>query len=533
MTPRYARWIVIAAAAVAVLVAAAGRGNPEPSAAERELVLNYAYSTDAEALLVPLIDRFNGEVHRSGEREVRIEGDAINSGEAEAALAARRNSAVLWTPASSLWGRLLNHDVSADWVSPESPSLVFSPQVIAMWAQLAGALGWPKRKIGWEDIIALATSSRGWAAHGHPEYGQFKLGHTNPGISTSGLSAVASDYYAATDKHSGLSLADVQRADVRAGVRTIERSIVHYGETADKLIEKMDRYGKGYAHAVYVQETNLRKLESKRPPATQLVPIEPADGTFVADYPLIVLRAPWVSADARAAATEFRRWLVPKITAKNAAASGFRTRRPTGLAELEPPKGEVLAAMRDAWHEDRPPANIVLVVDTSASMDEAGRLDAAQQALLSFLGELSAKDRIALVTSGESIRTVVRLDAPSSRPAVSRAITRLFPNGNAPVYPAISRALAHVRALHDPKRLNAVVVLSDGAGTNVGRQELLRSIKAEPVTEGTGVRIFTVAYGDDADAEALQEIASASSGTFFKGGPKDLKAVYRSISAYF
>ena len=116
---------------------------------------------------------------------------------------------------------------------------------------------------------------------------------------------------------------------------------------------------------------------------------------------------------------------------------------------------------------------------------------------------------------------------------MSRAVTRLFPNGNAPVYPAISRALADVRALHDPDRINAVVVLSDGAGTNVGRQELLRAIKAEPVTEGTSVRIFTVAYGDDADAEALQEIASASGGAFFTGGPKDIKDVYRSISSYF
>jgi Ca-activated chloride channel family protein len=536
VTPRIARAIVIAATAVAVIVAAAGRGDPEARTKEPEpdLELRYLYSPDAEDLLVPLIDRFNLETHRSGGREIRIEGVTLTSGEAEAALAARRDSAVLWTPASSLWGRLLNHGVSAEWVPAESPSLVSSPQVIAMWETLARALGWPKAKIGWKDILALATSSRGWGEYGHPEYGRFRLGHTNPGFSTSGLSAVASEYYAVTGKRSGLSLADVRRPNVRAAVRTIERSIVHYGETAELLTDQMDRYGQAYAHAVYVQETTVERFNAQRRQATPLVKIEPADGTFVADYPLIALDAPWVSADGRAGAQAFRRWLVPKITAKNAAESGFRLRRPTGLVELELPKPEVLAAIRDAWHEDRKPANIVLVVDTSSSMGEAGRLDAAKQGLLSFLRELSPEDRVALVTSGDTVETNVRLGAPSeSRSAVSRAVRGLFPNGDAPVYPAVSLALEDVRALDDPDRINAVVVLSDGAGTNVGRNQLLRAIASEPVTEGTSVRIFTVAYGQGADAESLQQIASASGGAFFTGSPKDIKVVYRRISSYF
>ena len=74
MTPRIARWIVIAAAAVAVLVAAAGRGDPEAQTEEPELVLRYLYSPDAETLLVPLIDRFNRETQRFGGREIRIDG---------------------------------------------------------------------------------------------------------------------------------------------------------------------------------------------------------------------------------------------------------------------------------------------------------------------------------------------------------------------------------------------------------------------------------------------------------------------------
>ncbi len=534
MTPRIARAIVIAAAAVAVLVAAAGRGDPEAQTEEPELVLRYLYSTDAEELLVPLIDRFNRESHRRGGREVWINGDALTSGAAEEALAAGRERAALWTPASSLWGRLLDHNVSADWVPAENPPLVFSPQVIAMWKSFALALGWPEKKIGWSDILDLATSRRSWADYGHPEYGSFKLGHTNPGYSTSGLSAVASDYYAVTGKRSGLTLADVRRPGARDAVRTIERSIVHYGETADRLLEKMGRYGQPYAHAAYVQETNLHKFNKGKPAAKQLAEIDPADGTFVADYPLIALDAPWLSPDARAAAKAFRSWLVPRITAKRAAESGFRVRRPKVFAELEPPAPEVLAAIREAWHEDRPPANIVLVVDTSNSMAEDGRLDAAKQGLLSFLRELSQRDRVALISSGDTVTTNVPLGVLSkSGPAVTGAVDDLFANGDLPVYGAVSRALDDLRTRDDRDRINAVVVLSDGAGTDVGRTQLLREIKALPPTEGASVRIFTVTYRGRADAQALEQIASASGGLFFTGSPEDIKAVYRSISSNF
>ena len=529
MNPRYARWLVIAAAGVAVLVAAAGRRDPEAQSDEPELVLRYLYSTDAEELLVPLIDRYNHEPHTHGGRDVRIDGFKLNSGEAEAALVDGDEQAQLWTPASSLWGRLLNHEVSShNWVPDENRPLgVYSVQVIAMWKPFATALGWPE-PIDWSDILDLATGKRSWADYGHRNFGKFLLGHTNPEISTSGLSAAASDYYAVTGKQEGLTLADVERPGVRAAVRKIERSIVHYGETADELLKEMAFHREGYAHAVYVQETNLRKLNMTRPKAKQLVGIRPADGTLVADYPLIVLDAPWVSRNERVAAQAFARWLVPKITKQAAAKRGFDTVRPTGLAELDPPEPAVLAAIRKAWQEDRPPANIVLVVDTSGSMSR--RLEAAQQGLLSFLGELSEEDEFAVVTSGDPPGAKIRLVPWKS----GSAVTPLYAtSGEAPVYPAISRAFDRLHELHESDQINAVVVLSDGVGSDVGRQKLLRTIKAESVTEGTNVRIFTVAYAGGENPEVLEQIAKLSGGRFFTGSPTDLKNVYRKILSYF
>jgi Ca-activated chloride channel homolog len=521
--PRYARWIVIAAAAAAVLVAFAGRGDPK----EPELVLRYLYSPDAKDLLIPLINRYNSEQHESGGREIRIDGTDLASGQAEVALAAGSEQAVLWTPASSLWGGLLNHSVSDDWVAADNPHLVFSPQVIAMWKTHAAALG-PLASIGWKKILDLAGSPRGWKKYGR-DYGPFRLGHTNPGLSTSGLSAVASHYYAVTGK-SSLTLADVQKRDVHDQVRKIERSIVHQGETASKLMAKMIHYGPPYAHAVYVQETTLRGLKPAE--RKRLVWFTPADGTFVADYPLIVLAASWVSADARAAAEGFRSWLKPRITPKNAAASNFELRRPKGLVEREPPKPEVFAAIQRAWHEDRKPANIVVVLDTSNSMATDGRLEDAKRGLLSFLRALRSEDRVALVTSGDSIKTNIPLGVLGKRrPQVFGAVSGLFERGDKPVYAAVSKARDLLRARDDSDRINAVVVLSDGAGTtDAGLEELLGAIDDETVTEGTSVRVFTVGYGKSRQLEALRKIAKASDGVYF---PADVKDVYKAIFSYF
>ena len=73
-----------------------------------------------------------------------------------------------------------------------------------MWEPMADALGYPGKPIGFADILDLASSPGGWRRYGRPEFGDFSLVHTNPDFSTSGLSAVVAEYYAATGKNEGL-----------------------------------------------------------------------------------------------------------------------------------------------------------------------------------------------------------------------------------------------------------------------------------------------------------------------------------------
>ena len=185
-----------------------------------------------------------------------------------------------------------------------------------------------------------ALDRRGLGAYGHPEYGRFKLGHTNPDFSTAGLSAVAAEYSAVTGKKEGLTLADVGRPDVRRKIQAIERSIVHYGDTTLFFADQLRRYGPAYASAVAMEEATLIDFNQKRGGSgTKLVGIYPAEGTFYSDNPLITLQAPWVTDQQKAAARVFADWLGQRVSPSLAASQGFRPRevpsiRTAGLAKI-------------------------------------------------------------------------------------------------------------------------------------------------------------------------------------------------------
>src|SRR3954454_25214997 len=133
------------------------------------------------------MEKLNERGEKVGEKPVFVEGENVASGEAERKIAAGRLEPVVWTPASSLWGRQLNFDADRPYAPKDNPSIVRTPLVIAMWEPLARALGWPRKKIGFARILKLARDKAGFGSVGHPEYGRFKLVHTNPDFSTSGL----------------------------------------------------------------------------------------------------------------------------------------------------------------------------------------------------------------------------------------------------------------------------------------------------------------------------------------------------------
>ncbi len=529
-------------------------GDAPATAPAGALRVSFPYSPEKEPLLKPLIERFNASRTEVAGKTVFVEGRAESSGVTEQRVAQGRDEPVAWSPASSLWGRLLNFEADRPLVPDENPSIVRTPLVIAMWEPMAKALGYPRKPLGFEDILKLARSKAGWGDYGLPEYGAFKLVHTNPDYSTSGLSAVVAEYYAATGKKEGLRPEDIT-GKARETVRAIERSIVHYGDITDFIAAEMKKHGLGYASAVAMEEVTLLKFNRERGNLPKLVAIYPKEGTFFSDSPFIVLDADWVTPELREGALAFQTFLAEEITPEVAARGGFR---PADLEtapvapitaengadpkqperELGLPEPRVLALLKRTWREDRKPANVLLVLDTSGSMGDEQRLESAKEGLEVFLSQVAPQDRVGLTTFSDQITPLVPVGPFRENEGELRAtISRLIAEGGTAFYDAAVAGFTTVRDLADrDDRINAVVLLTDGEDTDSVRDvdAVVRTLEGQG-DSSTQVRVFTIAYSAGARGarDALKQIAAASGGNAYPGDPENIEAVYRSISSFF
>jgi Ca-activated chloride channel homolog len=554
---------IAVAAAVAVLVVAVissgggggdGGGNggtTAPTAPKGSLRVSFGYSPEKEQLLLPLIKEFNAEGREVDGKKVFVEGKNVASGDAEARIAKGTYKPTAWTPSSSLWGRLLNFEADRPLAPRENPSIVRTPLVIAMWEPFARALGYPKKQIGFKELTDLAVSNQGFAKFGKPEFGRFKLVHTNPDFSTSGLSAVVAEYYAATGKKEGLTEAEVTGSAARQRVKDIERSIVHYGDTTLFIADQMRREGPGYASAVAMEEATLLDFNRRRGGQPKLVALYPPEGTFYSDNPFIVIDAPYNSGAERKGAGEFQKFLAQKLDAERAGRFGFRPAdlktRPggrvttaNGVDPAKPsrvlglPEPRVLDRIRRTWRQDRKPANVLLVVDTSGSMNDENRLTRAKAGLRTFLREVSPNDRLGLTIFSDRIQPLVPIG--ERRSELPSLVDRLIADGGTAVYDATAQGLGEVRKLRDRERINAVVVLTDGEDTDssLSADEIVRTAGAQGDSSNK-VRIFTIAFSADASgaADTLKRISRASGGQYYEGDTEDIESVYRSISSFF
>jgi Ca-activated chloride channel homolog len=555
---------VVAALAVgAVAWFAGGQGgkydpSTKPTASTKApagaVRVSFAYSPEKEKLLLPLIAKFNREGEEVDGKPIFVEGINASSGDAETRIARGQFKPVAWSPASSLWGRLLNFEADRPYTADEAPSIVRTPLVIAVWEPMARALGYPKRKLGYADVLRLSTSGKGWAEFGKPEFGDFKLVHTAPDFSTSGLSFVVAEYYAALGKKEGLTEQDIANQKARKRVRDIERSIVHYGDTTLFIAEQLKKEGPGYASAVAMEEVTLLDFNRTRGDRDKLIAVYPEEGTFDSDSPFFTLDAPWVSAAQKAGAEQFQKFLAEEITPEVAAKSGFRPpeRETAAVAPitaangadpkqpertLQLPEPRVLAAIKKAWRRDRKPANILLVLDTSGSMNDEQRLERAKAGLEVFFKNVEPQDSVGLTVFSEKVQSLAR-PAPLSQSgdALRSRVRDLIADGGTAFYDATIEAFDTVRDQKATDRINAVVLLTDGEDTDSvnSAEEVVQHLQGQGDSENR-VRVFTIAYSSGASGarEQLKRIAAASGGLDYEGKTENIESVYRSISSFF
>ncbi|MFQ3663651.1 MAG: vWA domain-containing protein, partial [Chloroflexaceae bacterium] len=198
---------------------------------------------------------------------------------------------------------------------------------------------------------------------------------------------------------------------------------------------------------------------------------------------------------------------------------------------LELPGAEVIVAVKNAWALNRKRADIMLVVDTSGSM-EGDKLTAVKAGLETFLMRILPEDRLGLITFDSSARVVVPMAVLSeSRIPLQRAIGDMRAEGKTAVFNALELARRELEALppSEDDRIRAIVLLSDGAdnASTISPQELRQRF------DEAGISIFPVAYGEDADVTILENIAEFSRTIVVKGDTGNIAQIFENLSRYF
>jgi len=531
------------------------------------VVVDISSSNTKENWMDAVVAQFNAENHKIGSGEtVFVRVTHVTSGGSQQDILNGKIKPTVWSPGDRSWvdgANVVWRDrTGRPLVAEACPSTVYAPSGFGMWRPMAEALGWPDTPISWDDLVQLSANPDGWASKGHPEWGNFKFGHTHPAYSNVGLQMMTALVYSTLGTTGGLRTDDVYSEAVVDAFHFVEQNTWHYGIQSRTLMNTIVARGPNYLHGITTSEAETLKTNLERGSELQfpLVFIFPAEGTFWSEHPYCIITADWVTEEQAEAAKIFRDYLLARpqqelavdnflrpvdetipLHAPLSIENGTDPRVTTNqVPALESPSAEAAEAVKDVFFQTKKKATVILVLDTSGSM-QGEKLKNAVESSVNFVGRLDPGDEVYVMTFGGESGEVFLLQQGGRAGDVGenmiRTLRGLFARGNTPLYDAVCQANDQIntfKAEHETageRRLYGIILLSDGDDTSSARtqNQMFNCLPSGEDVEGT--KIFTIAYGEDADADLMLRIANRTNGRSFEGTPENIDQIYNSISA--
>ncbi|QQP94394.1 vWA domain-containing protein [Lysobacter enzymogenes] len=164
-------------------------------------------------------------------------------------------------------------------------------------------------------------------------------------------------------------------------------------------------------------------------------------------------------------------------------------------------------------HEQLPPANLVLLVDTSGSMDEPDKLPLLKRAFAQLLPQLRAQDRVSIVAYAGSAGLVLAPTPGDHGGEIMDALERLQAGGSTNGGEGIRLAYATARQAYIDGGINRVLLATDGDfNVGVSDQKALETLVADQ--RKSGIALSTLGFGsgnyNDAMAERLADVGNGN-----------------------
>ncbi|VWX51294.1 VWA domain-containing protein [Novosphingobium sp. 9U] len=165
----------------------------------------------------------------------------------------------------------------------------------------------------------------------------------------------------------------------------------------------------------------------------------------------------------------------------------------------------------DVAGAERPPANLVFMVDVSGSMKDPDKLPLVKQALSILADNLGPQDSVSIITYAGWVETLVEGSHDSAE--IKAALSGLEAEGSTAGGPALALAYDLARAHRIPGGINRIVMATDG-DFNVGLSDQKGLEDMVRQNRDDGITLTTLGFGqgnyNDAIMEAMADLGNGN-----------------------
>jgi Ca-activated chloride channel family protein len=182
----------------------------------------------------------------------------------------------------------------------------------------------------------------------------------------------------------------------------------------------------------------------------------------------------------------------------------------------------------------KPPLDLVVVLDRSGSMAEAGKMEYAKQGIKLLIDQLGEEDTFTLVAFESQVQTMFGPQRiGTNRVQVKAIVDRIQPLGGTNIYGGLEAGYKAALAVGDETQQRRVIFLTDGLPTSgVTNGAQIKTMSAGYNAQYIG--LTTIGLGSDVDAALLRELSEQGGGNFyFAEKPAAVQEVFSEELAFF
>ncbi|VAW65613.1 hypothetical protein MNBD_GAMMA08-1780 [hydrothermal vent metagenome] len=174
----------------------------------------------------------------------------------------------------------------------------------------------------------------------------------------------------------------------------------------------------------------------------------------------------------------------------------------------------------------RPPLNLSVVIDKSASMNSDGKIDYTKKATAFLVDHLTPQDHLSIVAYNESVDVVSPTNWVSSPGVLKHHISEIEAEGMTNVSGGLFEGYAQVKKNMNAKGVNRILLLSDGRA-NRGIIQTKGFVPYAKKYAQEGISISALGVGDDYNEELLVALADGSKGNYYYiKNPEDIPGIF-------